>query len=128
MLPIGMLIWADIAFPGVDVPAMLKRTLERLRLHLVSLERTLDEWRWLETAKERQTMVADCFLWEELSVAQHVFGDSLKLAETPTLTRVLAESPVRAVADDLLNKRPCQITGRPAEADTLAKLSGYLAA
>jgi hypothetical protein len=128
MIPIGMVIWADFAYPGVDVAAMLKRTLERMRSHLVAMDRTLDEWRWLETAKEREVMVADCFLWEELSVARLVFGDSLKLEETPTLARVLADSPVRAVADDLLRKRPCQITGRPAEADTLAKLTAYLAA
>ena len=125
MIPIGMVVWADVAYPGVDVAAMLKRTLERLRGHLAALDRTLDEWRWLETAKERQVMLADCFLWEELSVAQQVFGDALKLEETPTLNRVLAESPVRSVADGLLRKHPCQITGRPAEADMLAKLSGH---
>ena len=128
MIPIGMVIWADVAYPGVDMAAMLKRTLERLRGHLAALDRTLDEWRWLETANERQVMLADCFLWEELSVAQQVFGDALKLEETPTLNRVLAESPVRGVADGLLRKHPCQITGRPAEADMLAKLSGMLAA
>ena len=128
MIPIGMVIWADVAYPGVDMAAMLKRTLERLRLHLVALDRTLEEWRWLEAANERTLMLADCFLWEELSVAQHVFGDALKLAETPTLTRVLAESPVRAAADGLLRTHPCQITGRPAEADMLAKLRSMLAA
>ena len=128
MIPIGMVIWADVAYPGVDMAAMLKRTLERLRLHLVALDRTLDEWRWVEAANERTLMLADCFLWEELSVAQLVFGDALKLEETPTLTRVLAESPVRAVADGLLRTNPCQITGRPAEADMLAKLRGMLAA
>jgi hypothetical protein len=128
MMPIGMLIWADVAYQGVDVAAMAKRTSERLRAHLVALDRTLDEWGWVASASERPVMLADCFLWEELSVAKQVFGDVLKLEETPTLNHILADSPVRAVADDLLRARACQITGRPAEADMLAKLTSVLAA
>ncbi|HLF12007.1 MAG TPA: hypothetical protein VJA26_12405 [Gammaproteobacteria bacterium] len=65
MLPIGTLIWAEVAYAGVDLSALTKRTVERLRSHLASLNRTLDEWRWLEDAKERPVMLADCLHWEE---------------------------------------------------------------
>ena len=126
MLPIGTLIWAEVAYAGVDLSALTKRTVERLRSHLASLNRTLDEWRWLEDAKERPVMLADCLLWEELSVAQHVFGDHLRLNETPTLGRFYQECPARALFESRLRDHPCQITGRPAEGAAIAKIQELL--
>jgi hypothetical protein len=126
MLPIGTLIWADVAYAGVDLAALTKRTAERLRGHLASLNRTLDEWQWLERAKQRPVMLADCLLWEEISVAQHVFGDHLRINETPTLARFYEECPAQALFASILGDHPCQITGRPAEASAIAKIHELL--
>jgi hypothetical protein len=126
MLPIGTLIWADVGFAGVDLAALAKRTLDRLRNHLTAVNRTLAEWRWLDEAAHRPVMLADCMLWEELNAAEHVFGAHLGLAELGTLTRFAAASPVREHAAMLLRDQPAQITGRPAEDVALAKLRALL--
>lgn len=120
MLPIGTLIWADLATPGADVPALVPRTLERLERHLGFLDQTLAEWRWLEGTRSRPLMVGDCMLWEELDVLHVVFGERLTLARYPTLAQLYRDCQARQVFETLLEKHPCQITGRPAEADVLA--------
>jgi glutathione S-transferase len=127
MLPIGTLIWADIATPGADLPALGARTLERLERHLGYLDAALAEWRWLEGAKSRPTMVGDCMLWEELDVLHFVFGERVALARYPTLAQFYRDCEARPVFEALLAKHPCQITGRPAEAQALAALRRALA-
>jgi glutathione S-transferase len=126
MMPIGNLIWADVATPGVNLPALVARTLERLERHLRYLDETLAEWRWLEGAKSRPLMVGDCMLWEELDVLHVVFRERLALERYPTLLQWYRDCQARPVFEKLLEEQPCQITGRPAEADALAAVRGAL--
>jgi hypothetical protein len=126
MMPLGILLWAEIMFAGADLGALAKRTLERLQQHLVVVERTLVEWQWLERARERAVMIADCVLWEELSVARRVFGAHLSLAATPVLERFYDGFAARAACEQLLREQPCPITARPGEADAIVKLQALL--
>ena len=71
-------------------------------------------------------MLADCLLWEELNVAQQVFGPRLSLAQTPMLARFYEEFPGRASCETLLTEHPCPITARPEEAAVIAKIQELL--
>jgi glutathione S-transferase len=128
MMPIGMLIWVDLAYAGVDVPAAARRTLERLNAHWHNLERTLIEWQWFAHASNRPVTIGDCLLWEELSVAQHVFGPHVSLGSWPELRRFHAEFAGRAVCERELQSKPRPVTGRPGEPDAIARLQQALAA
>ncbi len=120
--PISQLIWADSLYPGADVGAIAKRTLDRLQLHCRALEQTLGEWRWLDKARNRKVMLADCLLWEALDVSHSVFGARLSLAELPLLTRFYHDFPGRMACEELLAEKPCPITARPDEAAVIAKI------
>ena len=122
MTPIGTLLWADVIFPGVDVGAVAKRTLERLEQHCRALDQSLGEWRWLDKARNRRVMLADCLLWDELNVARQVFGPRLSLAQTPMLARFYEEFPARQICEGMLTDQPCPITARPEEAAAIAKI------
>jgi glutathione S-transferase len=74
MMPLGILLWSDIMYPGIDRSAVAKRSLGRLRDYWRVLEQTLTEWRWLKGQSERPVTLAECLLWEELSVFEQVFG------------------------------------------------------
>jgi hypothetical protein len=128
MMPVGILIWVDVAYVGVDVPAAAKRTLERLNAHWHNLERALIEWQWFAHASNRPVTVGDCLLWEELSVAQHVFGAHMPLGSWPELKRFYAEFAGKAACDAELQSKPRPVTGRPGEPDAIAKLQQTLAA
>jgi glutathione S-transferase len=122
MTPIALLLWAEVAFPGADLGAVAKRTLERLELHCRALDQSLGEWRWLDKARNRRVMLADCLLWEELNAAQHVFGPRLPLGRNPMLARFYEEFPARASCEAFLAEKPCPITARPEEAAVIAKI------
>lgn len=122
MNPIALLLWCELAYPGADLDAAAKRTLERVQLHLRSIEQSLNEWRWLDKARNRRVMLADCLLWEELNVAQHVFGPRLSLAEMPMLARFYEAFPARATCEALLAERPCAVTARPEEDAVIARI------
>lgn len=126
MTPLALLLWADIAFPGIDVGAVAKRTLEQLTHHCQALEQTLLDWHWLDRAGNRRIMLTDCLLWEELDVAQAVFGQHWSLAATPTLARFYEAFPGRASCETLLREQPCPITARPEEAAAIAKIQQLL--
>jgi glutathione S-transferase len=127
MTPIGTLLWAEALFPGVDLAALAKRTLERMHLQLQAIGQTLLEWQWLERARSRPVMVADCLLWEELDVAQHVLGPKLALQSQPTLLRFHREFSARGVCEALKEEHPCPVTARPGEPDVIARIQALLA-
>jgi glutathione S-transferase len=127
MNPLALLLWCELAFAGADLGAAAKRTLERLELHLRSLEKSLNEWRWLDKARNRRIMLADCLLWEELSVAQLVFGPRLSLAETPLLARFHNDFPARPTCEALLAEKSGQVTARAGEAEVIARIQQLLA-
>jgi glutathione S-transferase len=120
MLPLGILIWAKFSMPGIDVGAYAKQTLARVRGHLGSLEKTLDEWGWREGAAKRPVMLADCLLWEELDVAQHVFGEQLRFAELPLLERLYREATGREVFEAAIKEHPVSVTGLGLARETAA--------
>ena len=122
MMPIGTLLWAEVMYPGADVGAVAKRTVERLELHWRALDQSLGEWRWIDRARNRRVMLVDCLLWEELNVAQQVFGPRLSLAQTPMLARFYEEFPARPTCEAAIAEQPCPITARPDEATAIAKI------
>lgn len=124
-MPIGTLLWAEVLFPGVDLRAVAKRTLDRLRQHFAAVERTLDEWRWLDHARTRPVMLADCLLWEALDVAKHLFQARLELP-SPILAHCHGEFSARAVCEALNREQPSPITGRPGEAEAIPKIRALL--
>jgi hypothetical protein len=127
MAPIAILLWIDLAYAGVDVAAAAKRTLDRLNAQMHNIERTLVEWQWFAHTSERPIMVADCVLWEEISVLQHVFGPHVPLGSWPELARFHAEFAGRDVCERELARRSRPVTGRPNEAAAIAKLQQVLA-
>jgi len=128
MMPIGLLIWLDAAYAGVDVASAAKRSLERLNAQMHNIERTLIEWQWFAYMDSRPVMVADCLLWEEISVLQHVFGPHVPLGSWPELARFHAEFAGRAVCERELATKPRPVTGRPGEPAAIANLQQALAA
>lgn len=128
MTPIGLLIWLDAAYVGVDMPAAARRTLERLNAQMHNIERTLIEWQWFAHMSSRPIMVADCLLWEEISVLEHVFGPHVPLGSWPELLRFYAEFAGRAACEAELRAKPRPVTGRPEEPAVIAKLQQALAA
>ncbi len=108
--------------------AAAKRTLERVNAQMHNIERTLIEWQWFAHMGNRPIMVADCLLWEELSVLQHVFGAHVPLGSWPELARFYAEFAGRAVCERELAAKPRPVTGRPAEPEAIAQLQQALAA
>ena len=59
-----------------------------------------------QSARNRRVMLADCLLWEELNVAQHVFGPRLSLAQTPMLARFYEEFPARPSCESAAHRAP----------------------
>jgi len=127
MMSIGILVWSEVMFPAADFGASSKRVLERIQSHLAVLDRTLVEWEWLERAAARPVMVADCILWDQINCAQHVFGAKLDLDATPTLARFYRDCPGRETFERLIHTTPCPATGRPAEAECVARIRELVA-
>lgn len=126
MTPIGMLLWADVVFPGADVAAAAKRTLDRLHQHLASVEQALIDWRWQERARRRRVMLVDCLLWEELNVATQVFGPHFALSQTPLLQSFHEEFSGREGCEAVLRDKPCPITARPNESAAIEAIQRSL--
>lgn len=124
-IPIGTLLWAEVLFPGADLRAVAIRTLDRLRQHLSAIERTLGEWQWLERARSRPVLLADCLLWEALDVAKFLFGARLELPSA--LARLHEDFAARATCEALKREHPSPITGRPGEAEAITKILALLA-
>ena len=124
----SLLLWAEVTHPGADIGAFAKRTLDRLRSHCANLEATLAEWSWLESSRARPVMLADCALWEELDVVQHVFGEHFALDDYPALAAVYRDSPGRAEFHEVLKSHRLPVTGRglPGEDQGIEKIRRVL--
>lgn len=122
MLPVGILIWSELVVPGADLANLVPTSLERVRNHLAILERTLAEWDWWNKLKRRELMVTDCLLWEGLSVTLHTFGPGLHLESCPRLYEFHGNCTAQELFTSILAERPCQITGRPGEAETIQRI------
>jgi glutathione S-transferase len=128
--PIGMTLWAEAIYVGLDYPAFVRQVLGRLQGLLGRIERTLAEWGWAAVARSRPVMIADCLLWEELDSLQHIFGEHVGLDKLPALSRFYLEAPGRAAFQKVLASREAPVTGRglAAEAEIIGRIRGYLAA
>ena len=126
MNPIAILLWAEAVYPGADVSAVARRTLDRLKAHCQAIEQSFGEWRWLDRARNRRIMLVDCLLWEELDVARTVFGPHWSLETMPTLARFYQDFPARPTCEAVLAENPCPITARPGEAEGIAKIQQLL--
>jgi len=126
MMPLGMLLWADVMYPGADIAVPAKRTLDRLKAHCQALEQSFVEWRWLDRARNRRIMLVDCLLWEELDATRIVFGPHWSLGTMPTLARFYDDFPARPTCEAALAERPSPITARPNEAEGIAKIQQLL--
>jgi hypothetical protein len=122
----GILLWAEIMYPGADLKPAAKRALDRTKAHCQALEQSLVDWRWLDKLRNRRIMLADCLLWEELDVARVVFGPHWSLTATPTLARFYDDFQARGICEALIAERPCPITARPNEAEGIAKIQQLL--
>jgi glutathione S-transferase len=126
MMSIGILLWSEMMFPGADLRAISTRILERIHAHLATVDQALAEWQWLERAAKRPVMVADCALWDQVNSAQLIFGSKLSLEGTPTVARFYRSCEGRETFERLLADRPSQITGRPGEAEVVARIRELL--
>jgi glutathione S-transferase len=128
VFPVGMTLWAEAIYVGLDYPAFVRQLLGRVRGLLVRIDQTLAEWGWAVAARSRPVMLADCLLWEELDSLQHVFGEHVRLDQMPTLSRLYLEAQGRAAFQKVLASRPAPVTGRGsvAEAEIIGRIRDYL--
>lgn len=127
-LALGMLLWAEVMYAGLDFAACTKRAFERLTQNLGAIEAALVGWRWLEQANIRPLMLADCRLWECIDVCHTVFGEHLKLDALPTLKTIHQRYRSGTAFSELLTESPCPITARPNEPEVIARIRSILAA
>ena len=125
---LGILLWAEVMYPGADLGPAAKRTLDRLKALCQAVEQSLVDWRWLDRLRNRRIMLADCLLWEELDAARVVFGPHWSLAATPTLARFYDDFPGRGFCEAVLAERPCPITARPNEPEGIVKIQQSIGA
>lgn len=128
MMPLGILIWAPMAYAGVDYDALAKQSLQRLKANLSTLDTTLQKWQWTESMQGRPIMLADCLLWEELDVALEIFGEPIGLDTMPTLAAIHEKYRRGTAFEALLRDKPCQITGNPNEAVSIDAIRAAVAA
>jgi glutathione S-transferase len=126
LMYVGTLIWADLMYPGLDLPAFVQRTYGRIRSHVDSIATTLVEWEWTASMDKRRIMIADCLLWETLDVLQTIFGAHLDLAAWPVLAQIHARYAQGTAFSTLLQNRPCPITARDREPDAIARIRAIL--
>lgn len=126
MVPTGMLLYQDLMYTGTQLGATLPGIVQRLNAHLLVLEQALNDWHWFDKAKLRPVMLADCLLWEELDKLQTIFGEHVQWAALPSLQDFLANSAGAVVFRRMLSEHPCQMTGRPQEADAVARIQTAL--
>lgn len=126
LMPVAMLIWASLLFEGIDLPKYASASLERVRRTLDVLETSMAEWDWVGSMDRRSVTVADCVLWETMDQAATLFGDRLGLDDYPLLARFHAQHPASDAFRRVLTDHPCQITGRPGEADAIGEIQAIL--
>lgn len=122
MIPRGLLLWQEIMHPASDFAGNAKTVLKRLQDHLAIIDKTLQDWRWWDKLAARPLMLADCMLWEELSVFQKVFGTQAGLAAFPKLENFFQTCAGASLFQRTIDEHPCQLTGRPEEHATIERL------
>ena len=126
MIPHGMLLYQDAVYPGTALAATVPGIRNRIQDHLQTLENALKQWQWFEKLPGRHLMLADCLLWEELDKAHTIFGEHLDWAAMPALHDFFHNGRHAVMFRRMLGEHPCQITGRPQEAEALARIHAAL--
>ena len=128
MLPLGMLLWQEVMYPGADLAASAQSSFQRITAHLQILDATLQEWQWFEMLGQRPMMLADCLLWDSLNTSQTVLGSRLEWGATPHLHHFYQECQGASLFQQMLAEQPCQQSGRPQEAAALQRIHAVLSA
>jgi glutathione S-transferase len=127
LVPIGMLLWAEMLMAGIDLPRFAHATLTRLSRTLGVIDEALGEWNWVAGFRKRPVTFADCFLWDELDKQRVVFGSRFSLDGKPRLAAFYDEHPGRETFESLLAEHPCPLTGRPGEAAAIGNIQRFVA-
>jgi glutathione S-transferase len=120
------MIWADLAYPGIDLPQFVSRLQERIFSYLESLDAALLRWRWLDSMESRPVSLADCLLWESLDVAGRVLSPVWDLSRYGTLANFHQRCSGGAVFRTYLDQHSAQITGRPLEPAAITNIHSIL--
>jgi hypothetical protein len=128
MLPIGMLLWAERAYHGIDLGLYAKQSVDRLVRQFEVLDATLEQWRWLDDMGSRPVTVADSLLWDQLRNVCDLFGGTgcFELGRFATLQRFFDDYPASDAFRGFSAATPCQVTGMPDEAAAVEKVRGLL--
>lgn len=128
MLPMGILLYSDLAHPGADLATEARSTLKRLVPHLEILDQTLTQWQWHEDLQDRHIMLADCALWDVLDVIKTVFGPVQPFVQLPALLQHYEECPGLEHIFAVHAGHPgAPFTARPGEAEAIACIHEALA-
>ena len=113
-LPVGLLIWSDIIWPGVDVDTAYGMHMARLIEKLQLLDATLPE--------HDDPLVADFFADEAFAVARYLIGPDNEDALRDRLPRLAAlHDRLAPRVAALRDRRPARFTSRPDEAKAVAR-------
>lgn len=124
--PMGMLLYQDLMYPGVDLKSTLPGTLKRICDSLAIIETALVDWHWFDHLSKRPVMLADCLLWEMLDWADIIFGAALEWDKLPQLRRFHRDWEQASWFRRMLGEHPCQLTGRPQEAEAVQRIRSAL--
>lgn len=115
IINLGMLIWADVAFPGCDFPSTAKGTYDRMMLRFRAYENSLKK-----LGNAEPFTLAHHFLGEGLDAAIYTFGPRFEgfLADFPNLSEFYS----RYRRKFSMHPRPSQFTARPMEADVVKRI------
>lgn len=126
MMPVGMLLWVEVTHPGASLQGQVEATLPRVKDHLSLLEELLIEWQWWENLSERKIMLADCILWQQLWVIDHIFGEASGIENLPKLDNFFKLCPEHEVFENLITAYPLQLTGRFEEKAVVKRIQKLL--
>jgi hypothetical protein len=126
MSPLAILMWQELMYPGTQLSDTLPMSTKLILGHVQVLEATLQQWQWFAKLKHRPLMLADCLLWEVLSVVELVFADKVEWNTLPGLQRFYHEGEGPTLFRHMLAEHPCQFSGRPQEAEALQRIHAAL--
>jgi glutathione S-transferase len=125
MMALGTLIWADRMYPGMDLQGHLKISTRRLKQYLQVLDETLNSWEWTERI-ERNPLVGDCLLWDQLDLFCVLLGDFIPLSDFESLAQFYSECPARTRFQQFIAANPCPFTGHPDEPEAIEAIQQTL--
>ena len=124
IVPLGQLVWADYAFPNIDIDAFAAQTTQRYLGTLDDIEDFLGEHEAQHPiADGAKARMCDYFLYEGIEFGRDVLGKVLeeRLARYSKLCALVEWiNGTDAVKRELREHPDTQWTGRPGEIDAIA--------